>query len=198
MDERTWSPLDTTVILEKSEDVLDLTGHHSSYDLPALTNIADEITLEVWFKHAPVAPTATEEYIYDDYIYNSTYGPNGIIIRIKNGKLNFFSTRNSGGTKMRYSYPDTTVFDNQWHHAAITADASGNWKYYVDGVLVHTQTGPVGGSFYNTNTDKLGGAGGSNTRFVFDGAIKHLAVWNIPRTASQILKSYREHRVTPN
>ena len=81
----------------------------------------------------------------------------------------------------------TTVTSNVWHHAAATYD--GTWRLYLDGVLDGTlavnrpvradsiQQAALGSALTST-----GAAAG-----FFAGAIDEARIWNVARTAAQIL-----------
>ncbi len=200
MPDRTYSMPDSTKQVQVTENSLDLDQVGNGLDLPATTNASNSMTVELWIKRAS---TTASEVIFDNF-HGATNGPRGLFINLVAGQLRFSDFDYGTGTNsVVYTYPGT-ICDDQWHHIAMTVDANSTWKYYIDGVLVYSQTGTgMVSSFSRTNVGRLGARGGTAgphtfVLYPFNGQIKHFAVWNTPRTASQIAASHLTHSVTTN
>ena len=82
---------------------------------------------------------------------------------------------------------------NTWHNVVITRTYSTNWKLYLDGNLLATQTS------YDLTTDLsgtvqyLGANGGS---FFFDGGMDQVRVFASDLTATQVTQLYNENILT--
>lgn len=195
MENRSWTRPTVTKQVSITVPALDLNGVDNALEVPAPTTIGDEITVEFWMNRAAVT-SGIYEIIYDGYHSYST-ATNGLIIYIQNGNLIFAGTNDAGANWVYNSVTASTVCDGTWHHVAMTADNIGNWKYYIDGTLVNTKTGPVGGtSFATTSVGRIGARNGASPiLYQYNGEIREFALWQVPRTASEIGQSYGNQKV---
>lgn len=106
-----------------------------------------------------------------------------------------FGLENSGGTQ-RTIQGSTHVLDDTWHHVAVTRSGA-NLAIYVDGVLdFNTTNGPTGNLAYDGPAtcpqcyltfghEKHYDSGVYN----FNGYMDEIRVWDVERTATQILEN---------
>lgn len=88
------------------------------------------------------------------------------------------------------SYP--TSWLNEWHHVAVTYDESdGGIEYYLDGILIGTDTHSLGGAIDTTSGNPIGignqasGAENTNARSM-DGFLDDVRVYNRPLSTNEI------------
>jgi RHS repeat-associated protein len=200
IESRSWSPEDTTIVYEKSENVLDLENVGTGMDLPVTTDVGKELSVEVWFKSKPTSNY--REMIYDNF-HGGPNGPRGVTIQLVLGKL-YFGCHNNSSPSLNVDYTYSgNVCDTQWHHAAMTIDSNDLFRFYLDGVEIHNKYGAGDtDSFNRTNVGRLGARGGTagphgSVLYAFNGQLKHLAAWRVIRSAQDILASYKGHGVAP-
>ncbi len=81
-----------------------------------------------------------------------------------------------------------TINDNQWHHVSLVAQTGIGQRVYVDGVPVVT-TNDYDHSDFNWQTDFS--VGFSNDGGYLNGQIDNTRIWNVARTATQIMTDMR-------
>ena len=79
----------------------------------------------------------------------------------------------------------------KWRHVAVTWDgATGNASAYINGVLVAGPTALVAGTIYNSTANfNIGRYSDQNFNYEHHGKLSELRIWNVARTASQVLDS---------
>jgi hypothetical protein len=92
-----------------------------------------------------------------------------------------------------------SIFDNKWHHIAVTADRDDVASMYIDGVLMNTSSITDIGSLANDNTLAIGvSQAHSPNDFYFNGSIDELAIWNRVLTEDEVNQSMNSDRVIAN
>ena len=95
-----------------------------------------------------------------------------------------------GGVPVRV-HGDVGVSLNAWHHIALTYD-HGYIVYYIDGLPVDNSPGNVNISCEFQTTLNIGRRKIFD-EFYFRGAIDEVRVWNVTRTAQDVLASFDHH-----
>ena len=134
-------------------------------------------TFEAWVY---LTATPTANYAILDYGANLVGSRNTFVIK-PNLSIGF----TSGGTNANIGSSVSAVTLNQWNHVAFVLDG-GTGYLYVDGVQVGT------GSLSTVNTPSTGanlmiGQRVSGGTIPFKGKIDEVRVWNVARTAAQII-----------
>jgi Concanavalin A-like lectin/glucanases superfamily len=163
---------------------------------------AAAFTLETWFKRtgtgvgtgtgtggiASAIPLVTKGRSQSD---GSNVDMNYFLgIDASSGKLVADFEEGTGGTTLGLNHPisgTTTVTSNVWHHAAATYD--GTWRLYLDGVLDGSlavnrpaRSDSIQWAALGSALNSTGAASG-----FFAGAIDEARIWNVARSAAQIV-----------
>ncbi|NJO06203.1 MAG: hypothetical protein HC876_12165 [Chloroflexaceae bacterium] len=143
-------------------DALDLAG-------------VDGFTLEAWVYRNP--GSRCETILGKDYETSYWLGFCDDEIRFYSGGLG----TDQDGT--------TIVPAGVWTHIAVTWEASGNRRYYINGDLDYTglaETGPPANAFpLFIGADREGGA----TAYEFSGQLAEVRIWNVARTRDEIRRT---------
>lgn len=86
-----------------------------------------------------------------------------------------------------------------WTHIAVTYDASGNWAFYINGVVAHTGTTAVPTNWLSTNSRFIShqwGLGFLNSQPLE--TIDEFCVSNVVRSANELLNSYTNQSSPPS
>ncbi|WP_353779569.1 LamG-like jellyroll fold domain-containing protein, partial [Winogradskyella sp. 3972H.M.0a.05] len=133
----------------------------------------NNFSLEVWVK--PNALSGTQALLSKRDANNLT---NGYDLRLTNNTLSF-NWNNGGSINSPYAL---TI--NRWYHVAVTFN-SGNYRLYVDGILVNTTAGSAPSvnarSFIIGAMDKTG-----DPTNHYNGWIDEVRIWNTALTVDQI------------
>ncbi len=159
--------------------VLDGTGEHLEIgDDPALElNAVDGFTLEAWVYRDPA--DRCETVIGKDFTSSYWLGFCNDTIR--------FYTRTGGADDMQDG--TTAVPANVWTHIAVTWEAGGQRRYYINGDLDHT--GPAGAAPGDNSFPLLIGSN-PGTDFAgadFAGQLAEVRLWNVARTQNEIRRT---------
>ncbi|MFD2600747.1 LamG-like jellyroll fold domain-containing protein [Flavobacterium suzhouense] len=141
-------------------------------------------TVEAWVK-VPTTNTSTLKYIVDwGTSTASTTAANKFALGILNQKLQFSLTTSTTvvvqGT--------TTLNDNNWHHVAVTYDplaSTNKILLYVDGVQDGAGTPTTAVNTDSGTAVRIGY--GVNSSGYFNGTIDEVRIWDVTRTAAEIL-----------
>jgi hypothetical protein len=158
--------------------VADFTNGTISF--PGALNLgANGYTIEAWINPTlaslqnPSRIAASSANGLDGYAFGTTAG----------GELVFTSY-----TVQDYLTTTVTLLPNQWYYVGVVLDTSDNAHFYVNGALVQTVAGTVGGTDTPTGNFTLG----NNTPGVlahdepFTGGVAGVSVYNTALTPSQI------------
>src|SRR3989344_580409 len=150
-------------------------------------NLIQAVTLEGWIKSS----RCTHAFWWCTIFLKAPRGfvtewQYGLIINSA-GRISF-GNGDGGGYYLNYQGPN--LFDNNWHHVAVTYDsASHNIIYYADGVQVF-----AGQNFIpltsNSNEVEVGRESGETGLAPFDGSIDEIAVYNRVLSSSEIQGLY--------
>lgn len=142
--------------------------------------------------NSPDAQITMEAWVYPEKIYNGGFSDFGTILfkgaaspnyRMYLGAGNSVLVAINGNTG--FAYPgDITAPINQWTHIAFCYSAStGNYYYYLNGVLVGSGTNSIGNIVNGTDSLYIGQSNGGN---FFQGYIDEVRISGYTKTASQI------------
>ena len=154
-------------------------------------------TFECWFM--PGTSTSTSKTIFT----NKETGDNSqIALGINTNKLFAYT-----GSSQIMTTTQSTATGNgmlqtgRWHHIAVTRDGT-SWRWFVDGLLLHTSTSSVSGSDDGAYFGYGSAAGGSpSTRYIeanyndirfYKGVCKYNAAFKVPQTSD-----WFSHNLTP-
>ncbi|MBO6518365.1 MAG: hypothetical protein JJ975_17660 [Bacteroidia bacterium] len=196
MENRLWSATERIDTVEISEEVVNLDQVDNAINLPKLNGMNNEITIEFWMKRSS---TTSNETIYDNF-HGSPNSSRACIISLNGGKLQFAVINNAQASSYVYYTYNGTVCDNQWHHIALTIDASDSLRYYVDGVQVYKRKGVgVTTDFSTFNQARIGARDNANPLLnKYNGALRQFAIWRIPLSSDDISTSYSQGEVQPH
>lgn len=111
-----------------------------------------------------------------------------IQIAITSSTTAIFQLRSSGNSLKTITYTGDT---SKWHYYVGILDvASNSHKFYVDGVLVGTDTTNFGSKTFNSNKQTIGASNDGNYNFDFNGAIDEVRIYNRSLSASEVLDLY--------
>ncbi|NVJ45691.1 MAG: DUF5011 domain-containing protein, partial [Cytophagia bacterium] len=148
-------------------------------------------TIEAWVKASPENGSAYPQiYQKSDAI---TYFGYGLQIE-PSGKPQLYMIAQSGSVWINGEF---NLYDNEWHHVAVSYDGSGNTNgivFHVDGNQVNSSIASSnfnGGDFSNEGKATIGGYDpDGNDAYDFIGNIDEVRVWNVIRSSSEISSSY--------
>lgn len=84
----------------------------------------------------------------------------------------------------------TVPSDNEWHHAVLSVDRLGDWKWYLDGVNTDTTDySAVTASIENGGTSAWARTTNSPVDY-FDGNLTELSIWGTALSSSEVLTIY--------
>lgn len=142
------------------------------YDLPTAT-------LECWVKHTTLPSSAAMAYI------DTNQAGGGYILGCQDvgaGVVKFYFALN-GGTG--YIMTSTTVLSTGvWYHVAVAWNTSSA-ELIINGISEATDSGAQtisAGVSFQVGKDNVGGA-----RYFMNGSIDDVRIWNVKRTAAQVL-----------
>ncbi|WEL23663.1 LamG domain-containing protein [Candidatus Nanohalovita haloferacivicina] len=97
----------------------------------------------------------------------------------------------SGGNTLSAS----GVWDNDWHHAAVSIEPEGESHLYVDGQLRDSGATSNFGPFNSTESFLIGDKGNGE---ILNGSIDDVRIYHTALTPSQVDKIYRKQPITEN
>ena len=108
-------------------------------------------------------------------------------------QLKFRTYHLTGSNTMSVSPASIGLTPNNWYHLAATYDGA-NKKIYVDGTLQATYacTGAITNSTVGSVIGAIGG-GTFHGNYYWDGKLDEVRVWNVARTANEIVSNYQSN-----
>jgi len=165
------------------------------------TDIADTAALDLqafsiscWFKTSTNYSGAEGAMVNKGGFGSESAGENmnyGLWIHTDN-KLRGGFEQDATGTDYFLTSP-STVNDGQWHHAAITYNASSVMRLYLDGVIVDS-LGTAANPEVNAKPLRLGANSRATDRY-FNGSLDEVRVWNMQLQTADILGLYNDGNV---
>ena len=145
-------------------------------------------TVEVWVNFASLPPsTGTHE------VLTIGWATIGARVRFTNtGGIYFLQGfRHAWSTDTTFIDSAVPLTSGQWHHVALSKDASNNAKLYFDGVIVAAGNlgAGVGATVTANSTVGAGYNNGTLGQFPWDGNISLHRVWGVVRTPDEIKTS---------
>ena len=147
-----------------------------------------KITLEAW-----IYPTSFQANVWQGNVINkSGAGDNGYMIRVGNsGQVNF----NLGtGFWNEINSATGAVTLNNWHHIAGTYDGV-TMRLYVNGVQVASSA--LGTNIVTASNSLFLGDDPGNIGRYFPGRIEEVKIWNVARTAAQVVNDMNTSPCSP-
>jgi parallel beta-helix repeat protein len=152
-------------------------------------NITNETTLEAWFYPGDEPGGALYDSIVTrgglwDYgsSYQLYYDSNTDTVR---------SYMRWGTGQYNHTNVQTAVAQDQWIYAAVTCNATGAVRLYIDGDLRSSNNMPSGKSLQNSSLATwIGGSSDGSTRW-FNGTIDEVRIWSRVLSPEEINASYR-------
>jgi len=160
--------------------------------------IYDDITIECWVKFKTL-PTSGNKMTFVARDENGT-GTKGYYFRYVDGSPDTlqFGCRDSAGNYVTASTSFTAVVGT-WYHLAVVHDKSaGDVQFYKDGAALGSLvTGLATTTSEASAADfRIGSENGTHTNY-FNGQISEVRVWDVERTAAEILdNAYKEITTT--
>jgi len=159
---------DKALSFDGSDDYVDC-GNNTSLD------VTTAITIEAWVKAPSAGQTNGDALVWKKGAYLIQYWNN----RVNAG---VYTTADGWGGSSWLS--TKTIFDNTWHHVALTYDGS-TMLLYIDGALDTSKTLTTGGNIV-TNANDLYFGCRTPTTYLFNGAIDEVRIWDEALSASQL------------
>ena len=157
--------------------VLTLNGTNQYVTLNGVNNLSgSQITIEYWFKGTN-CQSAVRQQSGSNWIV-AGYGPTTAPVHILS---------NDGGTTgIPVANNPTELYDNNWHHVAMTwqQNTVNGFKSYLDGVL-QSQRNSVNIAILNINANAIIGSFNGSGEYT-NGSIDNVRIWNVARNQSQI------------
>jgi hypothetical protein len=163
----------------------------TSFTIPAISTYS----FSVWVKHSGTLAAGYAGVFGDiNSAGQSASGRAVIAFRNTAGTIYFSASMGDGSN---YWYDNTTydagaIFDDAWHHIALTVDGVTQ-KLYIDGSLVHTYTSSVAAGTIGARSYWIGNAYES-TSGTWDGNIDEVAIWDKVLTPAEVSALYSNGR----
>jgi hypothetical protein len=157
--------------------VLTLNGTNQYVTLNGINNLSgSQITIEYWFKGTN-CQSAVRQQSAAGWIV-AGYGPTTAPVHIL--------SNDQGTTGIPAANNPTELYDNNWHHVAMTwqQNTANGFKSYLDGVL-QSQRNSTNTAIPNMNTNTLIGSLNGTGEYT-NGSIDNVRIWNVARTQAQI------------
>lgn len=122
-------------------------------------------------------------------------GNNYTLRVLANGNL-MFSIRTGTSAWKQHVVTGSNLKDNQWHHVAVTRDAT-TVSAYIDGTLAQTFSTPQQISFTGGPNFVVGQHGQGDPAFNLTGQLDEVRIWTSPRTAAEIAANWNKELTLP-
>ncbi|MEQ8548060.1 MAG: LamG-like jellyroll fold domain-containing protein [Cyclobacteriaceae bacterium] len=150
----------------------------------------DAFTIETWIK----TTFASGQMIAGNMIQGGTYQGYGVLMGAGGVDGIYFTLVSTAGTNDLEVYGGGNLYDDSWHHIALTYDGSSvasGVSLYVDGVaqILTVNKDNLTGSIVNTNQFRIGARDNLTSTALgspFLGQMDEVRVWNTERTSAQI------------
>ena len=156
--------------------------HHSDLD------IGDAISLAAWVK--PIGEGAWDGILAKNPAYDSLPNHAGnyeFRIHSSNRTLQFLSQRGGVDDTATFTGTQAKVPTDEWSHIAVTAQTgSGNLRYFVNGELVHMQSGAIDYETFPLNEEPVYIGNRADGVTQFDGMLDDVALFRGILTTAQI------------
>lgn len=166
----------------KVGQALSFDGSNDYVQLPASNSILDidTFTVEAWFKtsvnHPPYGVGTMEGRIVN--LHRMATASTAVSLYVEKDKIGLLYYTGSAHVWVKYT---VDYHDGEWHHIAVTHDAT-TYRLYYDGAQVASQVDGFGG--FGTFPAYLG-TYNSTERF-FNGVIDEVGIWNRALTADEV------------
>ncbi|PIR84059.1 hypothetical protein COU18_01480 [Candidatus Kaiserbacteria bacterium CG10_big_fil_rev_8_21_14_0_10_51_14] len=163
-------------------------SHYMTASDSTSLSVTGDMTLEAWVKFESIPPYDSAEMVIASKFDSGSDKRSFIFSQRNNGGSQYLSfiasSAGTGGTVKDVAWTPST---GTWYHvAAVYTASSGSVSFYVNGVQQgSTQTGLPTSIHDNDAAFTVGGSGTDGG--YFDGKIDDLRIWNIVRTAQEIL-----------
>ena len=129
-------------------------------------------TVECWI-YANSYPHSSQNYIWGDYNSGGTSASTSINLIANNSRV-LYVTSYIGGSLVTVLTSPVAMDLNQWHHVAVVRN-SNNWYLFLNGTVVHENTGATGTINDSSEIFAIGGTGNFTGRG-WDGYISNFRV----------------------
>ena len=147
----------------------------TSFTIPAISTYS----FSLWIKHSGTLG-AGYEGVFGDMNSGGAAVSGRAVIAFRNtaGTIYFSASMGDGSANWfdNSTYDAGAIFDDAWHHIALTVDGVTQ-KLYIDGSLVHTYTSSVAAGTIGARSYWIGNAYES-TAGTWDGNIDEVSIWN--------------------
>ncbi|MHA6279716.1 LamG-like jellyroll fold domain-containing protein [Salinimicrobium sp. CAU 1759] len=169
---------DITVTITNCDQV-DFDGTNDHIDFGDSYDLTGAFSLEVWVK--PEAKDGTRTII-SKRDANFTGTAKGYDLIIKDGTVSFNWDQSGSISSSPYE-----IDTNRWYHLALTHSASGEYKLYVDGILMKsTAGGAPGNNTYKALLGAMDRNGSAGPTHFFNGWMEELRIWKVALTPGQL------------
>lgn len=156
-------------------------------------------SVSAWFKSSAVDTGPDDNWAILDFDRSEFFN---LFVRPTDGRIGF-STR---AASIHDMLSDTTgLNDGEWHHVAVTFDASVGKSIYIDGALDHSAN-PHGGAALGTSATRFGFIGdgseassenGPRNDLFYDGSVDDIAMWSRALGSTEIAALHGGDNIVP-
>ena len=158
---------------------VDFDGNNDHVDFGDNFDLSGAFSLEVWVKPSSLDGIRTIFSKRDAAFPNNAKGYD---LRIENGKVSF-NWDKTGSIKSPVNLPNT----NRWYHIALTHTSTGEYKLYIDGILMKLTGGNAPGqNDYNALIGAMDHNDVEITSNFFHGWIEEFRIWNVALNKEQL------------
>jgi hypothetical protein len=160
-------------------------------------------TVEFWLKKSGFANSGKQEVVFDMWASGSTsgsadYGRFSVYMDDAANPIGITYVSGTAGIEAQnFTHAKADIIDDQWHHYAVSVDATTKASLYVDGVLKDTITGTAvteqDGTFmatvgsYYAGTDAAGNTMSNEPGWnKLSGSVDDFRFWKTARTGEQV------------
>ena len=140
---------------------------------------ADNFSFSFWFKSTS---DGVQQGLHSTYSGDPSVNGLDIYLSATGFLTAHFDTITFTGT--------TLPSDNEWHHAVLSVDRLGDWKWYLDGVNTDTTDYSAVTSVIETGGTVLWAKTTNSPVDYFDGNLTELSIWGTALSSSEVLTIY--------
>ncbi|WP_169513774.1 LamG-like jellyroll fold domain-containing protein [Christiangramia portivictoriae] len=177
---------DEMIVTISNCETVNFDGENDHVDFGNNYNLGGNFSLEVWVKPETLSGKHT---IFSKRDGDYSGSAHGYDLRITNKIVSFNWDKNGS-----ISSPHRITDNSRWYHIALTHTSTGEYRLYIDGLLMKNTGGPAPNA--NNYRAILGATDVENsleTRDFYHGWMEELRIWNVALTQDQIKLMMNQH-----
>ncbi|MFV8280060.1 LamG domain-containing protein, partial [Christiangramia marina] len=177
---------DEMIVTISNCDNVNFDGDNDHVDFGNNYNLGGAFSLEVWVKPETLTGKHT---IFSKRDGDYSGSAHGYDLRITNKTVSFNWDKNGS-----ISSPHRITDNSRWYHIALTHTSTGEYRLYIDGLLMKNTGGPAPNpNNYRAILGAMDGENSLESRDFYHGWMEELRIWNVALTQDQIQLMMNQH-----